>query len=392
VTAAAGPQPGSRAARAVLLTGVALGTALVVLMYWDGARPHLPGMRGILGVLVGGVVAWLLVVGAATLCAELLRRHHRALGSAAARTGRRAAVGAGRSARKHGSSLVARLAAWAGPRWQARQARQAAVTGGGTADATATPATADATVTGAAPRPGEPVGDSVSHPDVPCGNCGRPFGEHVLVEDPRAPDGRGFACPRAAVCRVCLRPGSAADPLEPAGIGVAHRSHIERGEAIMQAARDRSDAAPDPAAAPAAAATAQNGDHTMTTQQTEPGSTPLPSANAPAGWKALAAATADFEPGDDGELLDWMASEVAGMSAYSEALIEVYEACVNSVGLDPVAMSAMHDTADAGADAATAMAYARQKFAGHYAEVREFVANGGVMPYDGRWIKGEGDT
>lgn len=46
------------------------------------------------------------------------------------------------------------------------------------------------------------------------------------------------------VCRVCTLPGTAYDPLEPAGIGVVHRSHNERGEAIMAAAR--AGAVPEP--------------------------------------------------------------------------------------------------------------------------------------------------
>jgi hypothetical protein len=131
-----------------------------------------------------------------------------------------------------------------------------------------------------------------------------------------------------------------------------------------------------------------NGDRPVSTGGTAPRS----SANAPAAWKAVAASTADFEPENDEQLLGWMAGEVAGQSVYSESLISVYEGCVNSVGLDPGAMSAVHDVADAAADAATAMAYARQKFAAHYSEVREFVGNGGVMPFDGRWITGEGDA
>ncbi len=130
----------------------------------------------------------------------------------------------------------------------------------------------------------------------------------------------------------------------------------------------------------------------MTTQAGPP---PTPAAGRgtdPDQWKSLVAATADFEPEDDGELLEWMAAEVAGMSAYAEALAEVYETCVNSLGVDPAAMNAVHDTADAAADASTAMAYARQKFAAHYAEVREFAASGGLLPFDGRWITGDGDA
>ncbi len=111
-----------------------------------------------------------------------------------------------------------------------------------------------------------------------------------------------------------------------------------------------------------------------------------------AGWKQVVADTSDFEPEDDGHLLNWMAAEVNGMSAYAEAMTEVYETCVNTVGLDPVAMKATHDVADAAADAASAMAAARVKFASHYSEVREFAANGGLIPFDGRWITGDGDA
>ena len=111
----------------------------------------------------------------------------------------------------------------------------------------------------------------------------------------------------------------------------------------------------------------------------------------PGEWKNLVAITADFEPEDDADLLAWMASEVNGMSAYAEALTEVYETGVSSVGLDPVSLAALHDTADAAADAAQAMATARQKFAAHYAEVREFAAAGGLLPHDGRWITGDGE-
>jgi len=79
------------------------------------------------------------------------------------------------------------------------------------------------------------------------------------------------------------------------------------------------------------------------------------------------------------------------MSAYAEAITDVYETAVSGVGLDPVSMAALHDYADAAAEAAQAMAAARQKFASHYQEVREFAAAGGLLPHDGRWITGEGE-
>lgn len=108
-------------------------------------------------------------------------------------------------------------------------------------------------------------------------------------------------------------------------------------------------------------------------------------------WKTLITATAEFEPEDDHHLLTWMAGEAGGMSLYAEGVADAYETAVNTVGLNPVAMQALHDYADAAASAAEAMAAARQRFADHYAEVRQFAANGGVLPYNGRWMTGEGD-
>lgn len=108
-------------------------------------------------------------------------------------------------------------------------------------------------------------------------------------------------------------------------------------------------------------------------------------------WRPLIGSTHDFEPENDSHLLGWMAGEAGGMTGYAEAIADAYETAVNTVGLDPVAMQALHDYADAAASAAEAMAAARQRFADHYSEVRAFAANGGVLPYNGRWMTGEGD-
>jgi hypothetical protein len=108
-------------------------------------------------------------------------------------------------------------------------------------------------------------------------------------------------------------------------------------------------------------------------------------------WRPLIGSTHDFEPENDAHLLGWMAGEAGGMTGYAEGIQDVYETSVNTVGLDPVAMQALHDYADAAASAAEAMAAARQRFADHYSEVRQFAANGGVLPFNGRWMTGEGD-
>lgn len=68
---------------------------------------------------------------------------------------------------------------------------------------------------------------------------------------------RGKTAP-AQVCRVCTRPGTEADPLVPAGIGVVHRSHNEAGEAILRAARELQ---PPPARQPGLPLAPSQADH-----------------------------------------------------------------------------------------------------------------------------------
>ena len=147
----------------------------------------------------------------------------------------------------------------------------------------------------------------------------------------------------------------------------------------------------DPPSAPAAGGPERNGDPKMTTQTAPNGRGPRPEHDAPPGWKTLAGEVGDFEPADDGELLDWMSSQVAGMLAYGEAIADVHEHCVSAVRLDPAAMAALHDVADAVADAAEAMARAREQFRQVYEAPRTFVGDGGVLPKDGDFLTGDGD-
>ena len=112
----------------------------------------------------------------------------------------------------------------------------------------------------------------------------------------------------------------------------------------------------------------------------------------PGEWGGVIARAADFEPGNDGELLGWMGDEVSGVAGYAEALVDLYESCTAGIGLDPVAMTALHDVADAAAHAAETMSGARGRFADHYELPREFAGNGGLMPHDGRWVTGDGDA
>ena len=110
----------------------------------------------------------------------------------------------------------------------------------------------------------------------------------------------------------------------------------------------------------------------------------------PAAWGPVIAQAADFEPEDDGALLDWMNGQVTGMSGYGEALVDLYDHCTNMIGIDPAASAMLHDVADAVAHAAETMGAAKQKFTDHYELPREFAGNGGLMTHDGRWITGEG--
>ena len=110
----------------------------------------------------------------------------------------------------------------------------------------------------------------------------------------------------------------------------------------------------------------------------------------PSEWGPVIAQTADFEPENDGELLEWMARQVTGLSAWAEALVDTYEHCTAVIGIDPQASAMLHDVADAAAQAAETMSAAKAKFTQHYELPREFAANGGLMTHDGRWITGDG--
>jgi hypothetical protein len=108
-------------------------------------------------------------------------------------------------------------------------------------------------------------------------------------------------------------------------------------------------------------------------------------------WLPLIAATGQFEPENDAALLAWMAGEAGGMAGYAEGVAAVHEAASAAIGLDPAALQALHDCADAAAAAAEQMAIARRRFTGHFAEVRQFASDGGVLPFNGRWMTGEGN-
>jgi hypothetical protein len=108
--------------RAVVWTGVALGTAVAVLAMTSGALLRVGGLPAWAGVILGAVIVWALIVAAAVTLAELTRRHHKTAARFAFRQGKRGGLAAGRAARRSVRAAVTRAAAWAGPRWQSRQA------------------------------------------------------------------------------------------------------------------------------------------------------------------------------------------------------------------------------------------------------------------------------
>ena len=318
--------------RAVIWIGLALGTAVTVLAVMHGIR--IPRLEVVLSV----IVTWALLIVLAVTVAELARRHHRTLAGHAWRHGKRGALFAGRHTGRGARWLWGRAASTAADRWGSREHRPLMFT----------------RTSGPQPEPG------------PAGPAGRPPTRRMDGQPETEADTRFFD----------LRESGYTGPINQDG-------NPPEGTTTMA-------------------------DTTVTDDSTKGWDDPLPGPGTPgpgkartrrptgasysAAWKQVVADTSEFEPEDDGHLLAWMAAEVNGMSAYAEAMTEVYETCVNTVGLDPVAMKATHDVADAAADAASAMAAARAKFAAHYSEVREFAASGGLLPYDGRWITGDGDA
>ena len=348
--------------RAMVWVGLAAGTAITVLAVMHGIR--IPGLEVVLSVLA----TWVLLMVLAVTVAELTRRHHRAVAGHGWRHGKRGARFAGhhtgRAAKFTGhqthrgaSWLWGQLASKAATRWGSREHRPLMFT----------------RASGPRPEPDGPFTPVLLTARSTSGRVLNPVtGEPhatVLVKDPEDLKRRLAAVARYPDIEVSTRP---ADP--PGG----NESNPPEGTPTMA-------------------------DTTVTDDSTKGWDDPLPGpgkartrrptgVSYSAAWKQVVSDTSEFEPEDDGHLLAWMAAEVNGMSAYAEAMTEVYETCVSTVGLDPVAMKATHDVADAAADAASAMAAARAKFASHYSEVREFAANGGLLPFDGRWITGDGDA
>jgi hypothetical protein len=281
--------------RAVLWTGLALGTCLTVLAVMNGIR--IPRLEVVLSVLA----TWALLMILAVAVTELLRRYYRAIGRYAVRYGKQGALGTARHARRHSRTALRWLVSRAAPRWENREHR--------------------------------------------------PLMFRKLRGEPEGPAAEPAPEAEAAASR-------AAPPAPPP-------DDTDGGSTSMTVSK----IAPERRARRAAARTG---------------------GSVPAEWGPVIAQAADFEPEDDGELLEWMTRQVTGLSAWAEALVDFYEHATQVIGIDPKASTMLHDVADAAAQAAETMGAAKARFTEHYELPREFAGNGGLMMHDGRWITGEG--
>jgi hypothetical protein len=374
MTAAAAKQARALVSRAVIWAGLALGTAVTVLAVMNGIR--VPRLEIVLSVLA----TWALLALLAVVAVELLRRHHRAIGRHGWRYGKRGAIATARGARAVGRGAAARSLPWRTrvlaalrARWAARGREPLMVRR--TADA------AGAGTEGPEPRTwpgleetgedpaggregraegGEPGPDSPSWSWGPeASPSGWPAASRVAAENwarHMSGDGKPYVVTeyppgggpgRTVATYVNSKPATEGDsmPASPSRIKTEHRARR---------------------------AAARSG------------------GTVPAEWGPVIAAAADFEPENDGELLEWMSRQVTGLSGWAEALVDFYEHATSVIGIDPAASAMLHDVADAAAQAAETMGAAKAKFTEHYELPREFAANGGLMTHDGRWVTGEG--
>ena len=361
----------------VLWLGLALGTFLAVAALTHGVM--LPGFGGFLDA----VPTFVLFLAAGVVLAELTRRHHRAALGHGWRHGRRG----GRAAIRHAGAAYRGAANRSRP-WRTRIA---------TAEQTRWAAHG----VPAALEPEDPAGGS----ERICPGCGWAI----------PADG---TCPTCKASREAGKPDQGAGPTyswgpEAAASGwpaddaeTAHRwaQHMSTGGKPYVVTGYPPGGGPG-----RTVATYAGGKPAPDHADTDGGTSEMPASpsriktehraqraaarsggSVPSEWGPVIAQTADFEPEDDGQLLEWMARQVTGLSAWAEALVDFYDHATNTIGIDPTASAMLHDVADAAAQAAETMGAAKAKFTEHYELPREFAGNGGLMTHDGRWITGEG--
>ena len=98
---------------------------------------------------------------------------------------------------------------------------------------------------------------------------------------------------------------------------------------------------------------------------------------------------ANFEPETEGELVQFMTGEAAGLLGYGQALEQLVEHLLADVGLDPASLQGVHEFAEAASECSALMTAAAAKFKQTYAGVIENAAQGVVMPHHGRFMTGD---
>jgi hypothetical protein len=351
MTATATKQARTLVSRAVIWAGLALGTFLTVLTVMNGIR--VPRLEVVLSV----ITTWTLLTVLAVVAVELLRRHHRAIGRHGWRYGKRGTIATvgwagamARSAATRSLPCRTRFMAAVQARWAVR-------------NAPATPAEPDGPSAVPAPEPGPEDGQPGKDEPRPSWSWGL-AGARAHWPAASLEEAQQWA-------RQMSTDGRAREVAEyPPGGGP--------GKTVATYVNGKPEKGNDMTAS-------RIGTQHRARRAARTGTTDVPSE-----WAPVIAGTADFEPENDGELLEWMARQVTGLSGWAEALVDTYEHCTQVIGIDPQASAMLHDVADAAAQAAETMAAAKARFTEHYELPREFAANGGLMTHDGRWVTGEG--
>jgi hypothetical protein len=180
-------------------------------------------------------------------------------------------------------------------------------------------------------------------------------------------------------------PAEQADEVKPADAG--------------KPAAEQADA-PPPAKPPAGKAADAPHDSKPTDQGDTPVATPFRPAPAPlaaagtvlnvsGAWPAVIANIADLVPESDHHLLTTCKEEISGVLGYASAWAVLHETCINAIGLDPASVQGVAEFAEHLGECSARLAEAHQQFMTVYAEIMQAVANGVVLPYNGRFMTGE---